>query len=192
MPLLRGEWLSSDALTALEPTPRELGAHAAALAAAYNDPHNRAMMANTTDFSEADVVVHYAQMAVEGARSFLLFRDGALAGDADLRNLARGTGELAILVASREAQGKGLGTRLAIVLHALAFRLLALERVYVTILPENAASRRLFEKLGYAIDDGPEARALVDDQRDVSMSVTRTDFERTFATELAQIRVAER
>jgi RimJ/RimL family protein N-acetyltransferase len=185
---VRAEWsVEGEVLAAVEPTPTEVAAAAETLAAGYNDPHNRVMMANTTEMSAADVNAYYASMREAGARTFLLLRDGALAGDADLRHVEGRHGELAILVAARAAQGRGLGTRFALMLHAVAFRALDLERVYVTIVPGNVASRRLFEKLGYGIDDSPEARAYADDT-DVSLSIARSDFER--AHPLSDVRIA--
>ena len=178
-------------LVALEPTLDAVRAHAAALAASYNEPYNRAMMGHTGEFSESDVVAHYEMMEEEGARQFFLYRGEAFAGDADFRHIAGGRGEFAILIAARAAQGKGLGTRFAIMLHVLAFRAMGLERVYVTILPENLASLRLFEKIGYALDDGPEARSYVDEERDVSMSIGKRDFERAHLAVLGEIRVRE-
>jgi RimJ/RimL family protein N-acetyltransferase len=169
---------AGDALVAFEPTPTEVAAHAPALAAAYNEAHNRKMMAHTAEMSPADVVGHFASLAAVAGRSFLLFRDGTLAGDADFRHVERARAEFAILIAARAAQGRGLGTTFARMLHAFAFGPLALERVYVTVLPANAASLRLFEKLGYRRDESPEARAYVDDPTDLSLSLARTDFER--------------
>jgi RimJ/RimL family protein N-acetyltransferase len=187
----RLEWrLGDDVLVAEEPLPAEVESHAEALAAAYNDAHNRAMLAHSTEMSPADVIEHYASMTAAGARRFLLFRGGALAGDADLRHVERRRAELAILVAARAAQGRGLGTRFALMLHAFAFRELRLERVYVTIVPANAASLRLFEKLGYQPDATPEARAYADDAADVSLSLAREDFERAHA--LDDVRIERR
>jgi ribosomal-protein-alanine N-acetyltransferase len=178
----RLEWrLGDDVLVAIEPLPAEVESHAEALAAAYNEAHNRAMMAHSTEMSPSDVVEHYASMAAAGARAFLLFRDGVLAGDADLRHVEPRRAELAILIAARAAQGRGLGTRFALMLHAFAFRELRLERVYVTIVPANTASLRLFEKLGYQPDATPEARAYADDAADVSLSLARGEFERAHA-----------
>jgi RimJ/RimL family protein N-acetyltransferase len=187
---LRVEWMTdAGALTAVEPTRAEIVERAAEIAAAYNDPHNHAMLGNTIRFTEADVVENYESMAAEGARQFFLFEGGVFAGDADLRNIADGSAELAILIAARAAQGKGLGTRFATLLHVFAFRELAVERVYVTFIAENAASRRIFEKIGHAVDDGAHARSLVDDARDVSMSIGRADFERKNAEAMGQVRV---
>jgi len=188
----RIEWAGAGGvLVAAQPTGKEVSAHAAELAAAYNDAHNSAMMANTIRFSEADVVLHYEAMEQEGARQFFFYEGASFVGDGDVRNIAGGAAELAILIASRHAQGKGLGTRFALLLHLLAFRELALERLYVTILPENAASRRLFERIGHRVDTSPEARAYVDDERDVSMSIAKDEFEREHAAALAEVRISE-
>jgi RimJ/RimL family protein N-acetyltransferase len=179
-------------LAAIEPTPDEVSAAAEELASAYNEPHNRAMIANTTDFTPDDVAEHFATMRAEGARPFLLHRDGVLMGDADLRHVARGRAEFALLIASRASQGKGLGTRFALMLHAFAFRALAIERMYVTIVPENVASLRVFAKLGYTEDASDEARAFTDDARDVSMSLTHREFERAYGETLRAVRVSDR
>lgn len=184
------------ALAALEPTIEEVAAVAGELAAAYSNPHNAPLMGHPEPFSADEVIAHYADMRDEGARPFLFLRDGRFAGDGDLRGLvdepgAR-RGELAILVADRAAQGQGLGTRFAIMLHAFAFGTLGLDRVYVAIVPENAASRRLFEKLGYRVDDSPAARETADEESDVTLSVSRPDFERRQADALAEIRVTAR
>jgi RimJ/RimL family protein N-acetyltransferase len=189
-PLLRVEWTIDTArLVAVEPTADQIRAAASDLAAGYNEPHNRAMLANTVAFSPTDVIEHYARMAGEGARPFLLYKDGVVAGDADLRNLdpERGTGELALLIRDRAQQGKGLGTRFALMLHALAIRELGLRRLYVTIVPENAASLRLFQKLGYCEDATSEARAYADSDRDVAMSVDLAALAAAHASSLAQI-----
>jgi RimJ/RimL family protein N-acetyltransferase len=187
------EWPSeADVLVAIEPTLAEVRAAAGELARAYNEPHNRAMIANTTDFTPDDVGEHFATMRDEGARPFLLQRDGVLVGDADLRHVERGHAEFALLIASRASQGKGLGTRFALMLHAFAFRALGLARMYVTIVPENAASLRVFAKLGYVDDASDEARGFTDDPRDVSMSLACEDFERAWGERLRAVRFEER
>ncbi len=179
-------------LTAIEPTLEEVAAHAGELAGAYNDPHNAPMMGHTERYSEKDVVEHYREMAAEGARQFLLFRDGRLMGDADIRGMDAGRAEFAVMVGARSAQGKGLGTRFALMLHAFAFRSLKLGRLLVTIVPHNTASRRMFEKLGYRVARDVEARVYVDEEDDVVMSINRADFERLHAGTLADIRIVER
>ena len=168
-----GGWLE-----AREPTPPEVHAIAACLAGWYNDPHNRSMMANSCALDEAEVCAHFARVWQEGGRNFLLYAEGRLMGDADLRHVdpEAGTAELAILVGERHVQGRGFGTRFAVMLHALAFTTLALERVYVSIIPANRGSLRLFEKLGYQKDDSPAARSYIDEDDDVTMSFGRDEF----------------
>jgi RimJ/RimL family protein N-acetyltransferase len=178
VPRYRVEWMrGNERLLAEEPSLAEVEAHAEALAAAYNEPHNRAMMTHSDDHSPADVVAHFEALAAEGSRAFLLFRDGALAGDADFRSVVPPDAEFAILIASRIAQGRGLGTAFARMLHLFAFRALGLERVYATVVPSNAASLRLFEKLGYRRDDSPQARAYADAPDDASLSLARGRFD---------------
>lgn len=179
-------------LTAVEPTPSEVLTHAGALSLAYNDPHNRTMMAHEADMTPAEVIDHYASHAHAGGRAFLLFRDRVLAGDADFRRIEGARAEFAILVGDRSAQGKGLGTSFAVMAHAVGFRTLGLDCVYVTIVEQNIASRRLFEKLGYLPDHSPEARSYADDDSDLSLSIGRDSFERAHASLLDAICVEPR
>jgi RimJ/RimL family protein N-acetyltransferase len=197
-PLTTLEWRQGDELlVATEPTRREVEAAAARLAGYYNDPHNSRMMAHEGEMSPAEVVAYYEDLRGEGGRPFLLERAAGagarvLMGDADLRNIDGGTGEFAIMIGARDVQGRGLGTRFALMVHAFAFQRLGLERVYVSIIEANAASRRLFEKLGYLADDGPAAREFADDDTDLTLSIERAAFEAARARELAEIRVHER
>ena len=156
----------------------EVQAAAGQLSAWYNEAHNRAMMSNEEPMNSADVCEHFANVWRDGGRNFLLYLDGRLMGDADLRHVAphARTGEFAILVGERNVQGRGFGTRLALILHALAFAELGLERIYVSIIPANRGSLRMFEKLGYQRDDSPAARAYIDEDDDVTMSFAREDF----------------
>jgi RimJ/RimL family protein N-acetyltransferase len=190
-----GQPAAGDLLSAVEPTAEEIARAAPELAAFYNDPHNRAMMTNQEEHTAADVAAYYADLRAEGGRPLLLRLGPAgeqLMGDADLRNIEGPTGEIAILVGARAAQGRGLGTRYAIMAHAFAFDVLHLARVYAAIIPANAASRRVFEKLGYEIDDSPDARDFADEDSDIIMSIDRARFEGIHATALAEIRVSKR
>jgi RimJ/RimL family protein N-acetyltransferase len=188
----RLDWTTTaGTVSAVEPSPAEIAAHSGELARAYNEPHNHAMLANTMRFDPVDVVQNYEAMVAAGGRVFLFYADGSLAGDGDLRNVDDGGAELALLVASRAAQGKGLGTRFATLLHVFAFRELALERLYVTFVPGNVASRRVFEKLGHAVDVGARARSYVDDEADVSLSLGRDDFVRAHPGAMAEVRVRD-
>jgi RimJ/RimL family protein N-acetyltransferase len=186
------EWPTpAGALVALEPSPGEVSPLAARLAAAYNDPQNAPLLGHTAELAAADVIEHYRALAEGGARPFLLYRDGALAGDGDLRGIDGGAAEFAFLIADPAAQGRGLGTRFAIMIHALAFGPLALERIYASVIPANTASRRVFEKLGYTADDGELARAYGDDG-DVVLSIDRAAFARAHGAAAAQIRIRPR
>ena len=161
-----------------EPSAAEITQHAATLAHAYNDPHNAPLMGTTETMSVADVIAHYTTMNAAGARQFHLLVDGALVGDADLRNInpSAHTCEFAFMIAQRATQGRGWGTRFALMIHHVAFIELGIEQVYVAIVPGNHASRRVLEKLGYRIDASPAARASTDDSSDITMSIDRTSF----------------
>jgi RimJ/RimL family protein N-acetyltransferase len=190
---LEVEWQTPDGLLrAYEPNFVEVERQAEALAEFYNEAHNRSMMANTALMSATEVVEHFAALWRAGGKPFLLERDGELAGDADLRGIGGGEAEFAMLVGRRQEQGKGMGTRFALMLHALAFRELGLDRIFVSILPFNQASLRLFEKLGYTVDNSPPARATIDDESDVTLSLYRAEFEKRHADGLGQVTTKRR
>jgi RimJ/RimL family protein N-acetyltransferase len=192
-PGFRIDWRSDvGALSAIEPSRAEIVAHAPALVIGYNEPANAKLMGHVDEMSADDVVEHYEDMAAEGARQFLLLIDGKLAGDADLRGIANGTAEFAFMIAARDQQGKGLGTKFALMIHAFAFAHLGLRRVYASIVPHNTASRRVFEKLGYALDESDEARGYADEPGDIVMGIDRETFERTHAATLPQLRMEAR
>lgn len=187
------EWSTEvGTLVALEPELAEVASHSEELAAGYNAPENARLMGHLEHFSGNDVVGHYTSMLAEGAHLFLLYLDGKLVGDADLRGMRDGAAEFAFMIAARDQQGKGLGTKFALMVHAFAFATLGLRRVYVSILPENRASRRVFDKLGYTVDEGTEARAFAEDIRDVTMGIDRATFEHAHAEPLGQLRIAPR
>lgn len=179
-------------LRAEEPHEAEIAESAPALAAFYNDPYNRAMMANTTDLSATDVVEVWAEMRAAGGRPFLLFVDGALAGDADLRGVEADRAEFAFMVGPRASQGRGLGTAFGVMVAAFAFRALGVARLYASILPHNGASLRAFEKMGYDVDESDDARACADEDDDVTVSIGRDAFEARHAEALRIIRIEER
>jgi RimJ/RimL family protein N-acetyltransferase len=178
-----------DDLRVAVPTPAEVAAAAPRLAAFYNDPHNASMLAHDEDLSVEDVLEHYDSLREDGL-PFLLHAGGVLAGDGDLRDIENGVAETAILVGDRGAQGKGLGTRFLTMIHALAFGPVGLHRVYATIIPGNAASLRLFEKIGYARDGSPAARAYIDEDDDVTLSLGREDFLARHRSSLSAIRLS--
>jgi RimJ/RimL family protein N-acetyltransferase len=181
-----------DRLRAVEPTRPEIAKAAPRLASFYNDPHNRQMLAHEEDLSAPDVVAHYGALQDEGAHAFFLELDGRLVGDADLRNLNRHRAEVAILVGDRSMQGRGLGTRFGIMVHAFAFEALKLRRTYASIIPTNVGSLRLFEKLGYRRDETRIARRFTDDPTDVSLSLESTRFRELHGSVASQVKIGRR
>ena len=190
------EWnQGGETLLAIEPDESELHRAAPDLAGFYSDDHNRRMMAHENEeFTAAEVVTYFEELRADGGRPFLLFLNGTLMGDADFRNidLEDATGEFAIMIGGRATQGRGLGTRYGRMLHAFGFETLGLERIYITVIPANSASRRLFEKLGYQIDNSPGARDFIDEESDVTMSLARTGFARPGGVAPSDIRIFER
>ncbi len=184
--MFRIDW-QTEGLVAIEPTLDDVRAHAAALAVGYNEPRNASLMGHTAAISADEVIEHYADMADEGARQFLLFSGGALAGDADLRGFHDGACEFAFMIGAPTAQGKGLGTKFATMIYAFAFSELGLHHVYASVVPENVASKRVFEKLGCVLDDSAAARAFADEPGDLVMAIDRATFERVNAAALAAI-----
>lgn len=184
----RIDWqLPTICLTALAPSVPQITEHALTLASFFNDPHNRNMMGNTVSMTVSEVIAHYTQLAATGGLPFLLFVDGNLIGDADFRHPANGLIEFAIVLGPRNTQGRGLGTRFAIMLHAWAFLHLEIERMIVTILPHNQASLRLFEKIGYHPDYSAKARAFADEPTDHVLSISRETFTQLHAAVLPHI-----
>lgn len=192
LPGFRIDWsTSAGELCALEPRLDEVVEHVSVLATAYNDPHNAPLLGHEAKISESEVLDHYESLLGQGAHPFLLYRDGQLAGDGDVRGIGDGAAEFAFLIAAQAAQGQGLGTKFATMIHVFAFAHLPIERMYASIIPANAASRRVFEKLGYEVDSSAAAREYAD-SGDVTMSIDRTTFERIHAQAIAEIRIAMR
>lgn len=183
-------------LVAVEPTAAAIAAGAPALAAAYNDPRNAPLLGHTDELDADDVIDHYAEMADAGARQFHLLVDGALAGDADLRGLADGAAEFAFLIAAPAAQGQGLGTRFALMIHAFGFAPpplgAGLDTIYASVVPANVASRRVFDKLGYLADDSAVARGYADEPGDIVLAIDRATFVARHGDALATITIAPR
>lgn len=179
-------------LVAREPTADELEAAVPTLLAGYNEPSNAVLLGHTAALGEDDVREHYASLADSG-RAFLLYRDGAIVGDADLRGVSTGgtTGEMAFLVADPAQQGKGLGTHFAQMILALAFGPLGMARVYAAVLPDNKASRRVFEKLGFVVDNTVEGLEY-GDPGDIVLAIDRPDFLRVNAAAITHIHIAPR
>lgn len=163
-------------LRAYEPTAAELAAAAPRLSRHYNDPYNRSMLTNTADMTAGEVMDHYREARQRGNRLFLLERDGVLMGDADFRHFEHQSAEYAILIGARDQQGRGLGGKFTVMLHALAFGDWGLARVYVAIIPANQPSLRMFQRLGFQTDTSPHARSLAEDASDATLSLDAMSF----------------
>jgi len=179
-------------LLAIEPSLDEVQQHAEVLARGYNEPRNATFMGHTAEITPAEVVETYADGIAQGARLFLLFQDGALVGDADLRHMRDGRGEFAFMIASPGAQGKGLGTRFALMIHTVGFRELGLGTIYASVVGHNTASRRVFEKLGYIVDNSLAAREYADEPDDVTLALTATAFVPAHASAIAEMQIEAR
>jgi RimJ/RimL family protein N-acetyltransferase len=182
------EWTTDKGrLLASEPTAGELVHYSPALSAGYNDPANAELMGHQQPISPAEVVESYVTSLVGGMRAFLLFVDDALVGDGDLRNFRADTCEFAFMIAAPSTQGKGLGTAFATMIHAFGFRTLGMARIYASVVPHNTASRRVFEKLGYVIDDSEQGREYAEEPKDVVLVLHRDVFMQHCETSSIQI-----
>jgi RimJ/RimL family protein N-acetyltransferase len=179
-------------LRAFEPTAAELETAAPRLSEHYNDPYNRSMLTNTATMSAQDVMDHYRDARQRGDRLFLLERDGVLVGDADFRHFDAQSAEYAILIGSRDQQGRGLGGKFTIMLSALAFRDWARARVYVSIIPANQPSLRMFKRLGFESDDSPRARNLAEEANDATLSLDEESFTRRHASTVQAVSIRPR
>jgi RimJ/RimL family protein N-acetyltransferase len=165
-------------LRMIEPDAGLVVKHAPGLAAFYNEPTNKALLTNDRDFDAAAILEQYADAEHAGDRSFLLFDGDRLIGDCDFRRVDKAdkTAEFAILIGPRTEQGKGLGTRFTTMALAFAFHErkalgLGLRRAFASIRPENTGSLRMFQKVGFIVDDWPEARQYAEADDDVCMSI---------------------
>ena len=195
MPQLRFaiEWEQADGLLrAAEPTADEVRAAAPLLAGWYNEPVNRALLTNEQDLAADEVEAHFEGLRAAGDRPFLLWHGGALIGDCDLRHLEPDRAEFAILVGARTLQAKGLGTRCTAMVLALAFGQLGLRRVFASVIPSNRGSLRMFEKLGFVIDDSAEARRYAEAADDVCLSLEAEALRSARPDVFAQVRVSPR
>jgi len=179
-------------LLAFEPTEAEVLVAAPMLTIFNNDRHNSAMLTNTQEMTAAEIVESYEFLRTNNGRPFLLEQEGVLMGDADFRNISGSRAEFAILIGSRTQQSRGLGTRYAAMMHVAAFRVFGLERVYASIVPTNAASRRMFEKLGYQLDQSSFASSFAEEKDDIVMSIDRPRFELASAELMSEVTITAR
>ena len=180
----RLEW---GTLVLREPSAADVERHADTLVRAYNDPNNAPLLGHADEIDRDEVIEHYAELAEDEARAFMLFDGDELVGDGDLRGICDGGAELAFLIADPKQQGKGLGTKLALLLTTFGFRVLDLDTIFASVVPANVASRRVFEKLGFWRDDSPRARSFAEVPDDIVFAIDRVAFDRVHAETSAGI-----
>jgi RimJ/RimL family protein N-acetyltransferase len=184
--------VGGDRLIAREEPDSVIRACAGQLASWYNETYNSGMMGHESPISADEVCAQAGVMRSEGSRYFLLYLGEEFMGDADFRNIQQSEAEFAIMIGARTQQGKGLGTRFSVMMHAFAFRELSVATCYLTIVPQNVAGRRCYEKVGYRVDEGPAARHYIDEDTDVAMSLSRSVFEERHRDALREIVVHAR
>ena len=93
--------------------------------------------------------------------AFGIFVDGAFAGEINLNNVVRGAFQSATIGywIDQARAGRGLMPEALVVVARFAFEELNLHRLEVCIIPRNASSRRVVEKLGIR-DEGVAERFL--------------------------------
>jgi RimJ/RimL family protein N-acetyltransferase len=180
----RVEW---GTLVMREPNPADVERYADALALAYNHPRNAPLLGHEDEIGRDEVIEHYADLAEDEGRAFMLFNGDDLVGDGDLRGICDRAAEIAFLIADPGEQGKGLGTKLALFLTTFGFRALDLDAIYGSVVPHNVASRRVFEKLGFWLDDSPRARSFAEVPDDLVFAMDRATFDRLHGETVAGI-----
>jgi len=184
-----GARLQWGTLTLREPAPADVDRYADVLVRAYNDLKNAPLLGHEDDVDRDEVIEHYAELAEDEAHAFMLFEGDRLIGDGDLRGICDGAAELAFLIASPMEQGKGIGTKLALLLTTFGFRVLDLDTIFASVVPANVASRCVFEKLGYWRDDSPRARSFADVPDDIVFALDRAAFDRLHGEAVAGIAI---
>ena len=184
---LRAFWTRGDVyLEVREPDAAELARAAETLSIWYSDPSNLPMMLIEKPIPPEQIPNVHHRLRAAGGRTFLLFCDGELVGDADFRHIESGRAEFAILVGQK---GRGLGTSFSILLAELAFRHLGLHHIYLTVILANLAARRCYEKVGFRVDDSPIARSYIDADTDIAMVLSADTLYACHGTTLDAITV---
>lgn len=174
-----------------EPAAADLERHADTLVRAYNDPSNVPLLGHVDEVDRDEVIAHYADLLEDGGRAFLLFSGDTLVGDGDLRGICDGAAEIAFLIAEPREQGKGLGTKLALLLTTFGFRVLGLDAIFGSVVPHNTGSKRVFEKLGFWIDASPRARSFAEVSNDLVFAIDRATFDRLHSKTVAEFEFAD-
>jgi len=148
---------------ALIETPRLRGErigpeHQDALAALHGDPRVGATLGGTqTPEQVAAAIVRHGRRWDEEGFGYWLFRDRATGDPVGRGGLSRahvgGADEVEVgWAVMSERWGRGYGTELGGAAVEVAFGVLGLAEVVAFTLPDNAASRRVMDKLGFSYE----------------------------------------
>jgi sialic acid synthase SpsE/RimJ/RimL family protein N-acetyltransferase len=89
-------------------------------------------------------------------------------------DLGARTAEYGILIGESEARGRGVAQAASQLLLDFAFGVLGLERVSLGLFADNLAARKLYERLGFTVDDAAQPRQK--DREVLRMTLTRKDL----------------
>lgn len=187
-PRLRATWHTARGIfSAHEPDQAEIERVSPVLSVWYSDSYNRQMTATPETYSPEQAAEFHRREREAGGKTFLLFYNEKLVGDATFMRVVPPTAEIGLMIGDRTNQGLGLGTSLSILAHALVFQALPLDAIYGSVVPGNEAAMRCHGKVGYVVDDSPLARSFADADDEVCIVLPRHAFERRNREVLAQL-----
>jgi RimJ/RimL family protein N-acetyltransferase len=139
----------------------------------------------TDEQFEADLRGRFSRFDNEG---YFIIEDlaGKAVGRIEFERLSmiEGSAEVMILIGESDARGRGLGSEAMNALLGYLFRQRDLHRVYLTVLNDNPAAIRSYEKVGFTVEGILREDVFFDgighDQ--LAMSMLRTEFELRWPT----------
>lgn len=115
-----------------------------------NDEETR-YLTNTPAFSKEDQLLWF--YTLEGKEDYRIWGirvDGEPVGACGLKNISGNDGEYWGYIGEKDYRGKGIGTKIMECIERKALKL-KLKRIWLRVIPENIAARRLYEKSGYTV-----------------------------------------
>ena len=125
-----------------------------------------------------EVIEHYADMADEGARQFLLFATARSPATPTCAASRDGAAEFAFMIGAPTAQGKGLGTKFAPMIYAFAFDQLGFTTSTRRSFPRTSRRAACSRSSATRVDDSAAARGYADEPGDLVMAIDRATFHR--------------
>lgn len=119
-----------------------------------NAPHVMAQFIRRQPLTEAEHLTWLREQVAPGHAAQFIIIDKATdrpVGSVYIQHISleHRNGEFGIFLGEPEATGKGLGLEATRMMTLYAFKTLGLHRVFLRVLPENAAAIRVYEKAGY-------------------------------------------